>query len=133
MPPTYPQVGTVDTTGGHLETQPTSRGETWAVTVVRAVPAEPTYICLGKDPHNGPKPTDKGVTTFQASKSSRAFTRTCIRISCVFIHSYSLLCYMHTASQTELQLSSPDWKDFFSNLTRTKKTNQPNNKLFQFD
>lgn len=86
-PQPTPPAGTVGATGGHLGTQPTSRGQTRAVTAARAAPA-----CRSAGPAEGAAPAVwPGSLTSAAPPCPRR-------------------------RREEPPLSSPDRKDFLSNL-----------------
>lgn len=67
VPPTRPQASPVDATGGHLQTQPTSRGRTRAVTVARDF--RPSPARSAHDSGDGTKPAEAGAVAQQAART----------------------------------------------------------------
>lgn len=113
-------------TGGHLETQPSSKDRQDSDNGERG--PRGAWAHLGRA--RGPAPSGKGVTTPSWCKSA---TSTGHAFPSRADATESRLSLHNAASRTELHLSSPDGKDFLSNLRKTKKTNLSDDKSFQFD
>lgn len=123
VPPTHPQAGTVDTTGGHPETQPTSRGRTRAVTAVGGSrPAQrsrrwPTLT-------TGPSPQTRALPPARQRERGPPSR-------CVSARSGSLVQCLHTASHgTSAVISRWERLSLHPEKDKTKQSNQ---KSLQYD